>query len=148
MERGLRWAVEARRKREETRKPGPGTEGLVRVRDDRRETKVESGKGKGKRKSTGGKGEHGSKGALGSKVAQQNTKMTKNEDEKDQEEEPLQDSKNTVVMIMMSEEECETDEKNERVRAAPNIEAGVAPPGYTELGRGKERDTKADMGRL
>ena len=60
MERGLRWAVEARRKRRETeRKPTTGTEGLARGGDDRRQTDETSGKGKGK--GNGGKGEHGSK---------------------------------------------------------------------------------------
>ena len=90
MERGLRWAVEATRNRRETeRKPITGTEGLVRGKDDRRQTDETSGKGKGK--GNGGKGEHRGKGGFG--------------------------SKGTV-------EDLRQHEEDERVRVAPNREAG------------------------
>ena len=109
--------------REETSGPeevrtGRGSAGLVRGEDEKRQASKTSRKGKGK--GHGGKGEHEGKGGLGSKGAQQPTKMLREEDDED-----------------------------ERVQVAPNIGGKwLTPPGHvgsggSGKGRGRGRSRKA-----
>ena len=151
MERGLRWAVEARRKdrreeqeqrrqeqQEETRpdstdepevtsklvevRTGRGSAGLVRGGDGRHLADESNRTGKGKGKGNEGKGEHEGKGDKGGKGFQHSTKMMKSGEE-------LKSEENETHKELKREEEQETAEEDEgRVRMAPNMGAGGSHP--------------------
>ena len=174
MEWGMRWAVEARRRgrgaeqeqrrqeeqrqrrhEEQGQNTGRGSAGLVRGGDERCRTDETSRKGKGK--GNGGKGEHdGKAGGVGSKGRQQveNMRATTSAENHEEDLRKLLEmvEREEMELEMMQQEEMEHEEQRSRV--APNMGAGGSHPQATSdparrrSGRTKERDTKAEMGRL
>ena len=157
MEWGMRWAVEARRRRrdEEQRqstdepemmsesaevRTSKGSVGLVQGRDERCLTNETHSKGKGK--GNGGKGEHGSKGRVGSKGAQQVENLVMDEGQEnmramtseEKEKNYKEDVRKLLEMVEKEEMELEMMQKEEieqekqRGRVAPNMGAGGSHP--------------------
>ena len=140
MECGLRWAVEARRKKrgeekkeqeqeeqeqraENTDEPevtgravevrtGRGSAGLVRGGDERHCADESSRKGKGK--GNGGKGEHGSKGGAGSKGTQQVENSVTDEDQEDKRTMRDEREEGGGIPLGREEEGREDDEEGRR----------------------------------
>ena len=138
---------------------GRGSACLIQGKDEKCPTNETCRKGKGK--GNGGKGEHGCKGGTGNKGTlhvensvtdqdQENiTAMTSEEKEKKYKE----DVRKLVEMVQKEEMELEMMEKEEMEQEEQRGGRWLTPPNHVgparrKGGRTKERDTKAEMGRL
>ena len=164
MEWGMRWAVEARKRRrdeeqgqsmgqEEDKKAestdelkmmsrseevrtGRGSACLVQRTDEKCLTNEIYRKGKGK--GNGGKGEHGRKGGEGNKGAMHVENLVMDEDQENMRATTSEENQE-MELEMMQQEEMEHEEQ--RGRMAPNMGAGGSHPQATSDPRKKKKET-------